>query len=216
MNADEAGTSDIAIVDSVSSLIDKSLVQRVTSSSLLDGSSTPRFAMLETIRDYALEQLAAHGEQDAGGSRHAAYFLARVETAASQLSGPEQARWIGQLDADHGNLRAALNWSLVEANSIELGLRLVGTLWPFWEFRGYLNEGRRWLAQAVQATETSASIAEDRAGLANALRGSGVLAQRQGDYPAALNFLDRSLTLYRNLRDERGLAMTLNDLGRVA
>ncbi|MDQ3548151.1 MAG: tetratricopeptide repeat protein, partial [Chloroflexota bacterium] len=212
----QSGDGEFGILNCVSSLIDMSLVQPLTAPSHEYISSAPRFAMLETIREYAREQLSANHELDDICSQHAAHFMATAEDAAPRLNGQDQTVWLDRLDADHPNLEAALTWSLAEANTTDLGPRLAGTLWTFWEIRGYVTEGRCWLAEAVQASELSGVIAGNRTCLANVLRGSGVLAQRQGVYPAALDYLERSATVYRELGDERGLALTLNDLGRVA
>ena len=108
----------------------------------------PRFRLLLTLRQYALELLAAQPEQAAWRDGHARYYLSLAERAHTGLTGPQQGGYLQQLDAEHDNLRAALGWA-IESQSVELALRLSGALARFWDMRGHAAEGQRWLGQAL-------------------------------------------------------------------
>ena len=125
-------------------LLDKSLLRQQEPP---DGE--PRFAMLETVREYALERLEQSGEAAAIRRRHAGHFLAMAERAAPALAGPGQRGWLERLEAEHDNLRAALGWSIAADDESAAALRLAGALGRFWEVRGHLTEGRRWLERAL-------------------------------------------------------------------
>jgi predicted ATPase/class 3 adenylate cyclase len=140
-------------------LADVSLI-RVTEGA--DGE--PRLAMLETIREYALERLAADDDLDEARRRHAEYYAAFAERAAAQLDGPAQLAALDRLEAENDNLRAALAWAL-EAPAADpagvgeravIGLRLVQALTYFWYQHGHAAEGRRWLQRAVELASADA------------------------------------------------------------
>jgi predicted ATPase/DNA-binding CsgD family transcriptional regulator len=195
-----------AALDAVAGLVDKSLLQQVA----LEGE--PRFSMLETIREFAMEQLEASGHEVDARRAHAEHFRRLAEEAESGLRGPRQQEWRDRLEADLDDLRAALAWTLgpsAAPQDAETGLLLVGALWYFWFQRGLTGEARRWLMQALAAT---ASRGRPRA---QALLGAGTLAWRQGDCPTARTFLDESAALWRDEGDVRGLAETLHVLGHV-
>ncbi len=210
------------ILDDVASLVDKSLVRQGAGSD-----DEPRFSMLETIREYALERLAESGEAEIVRRQHAAFFLALAEQAEPELRGPRQAAWLTRLEAEHDNLRAAVQWALDTAEA-ETGVRLAGALSRFWEARGHLSEGRRWLERAVRAADGRAqtlagggevkppSSVEFTRARAKALNGAGVLALCQGDYPRSRELHAQSLALKRELGDFVGIAASLNNLGNVA
>src|SRR5437867_1071258 len=130
-------------LDGISSLIDKSLLRQTEGP---DGE--PRFLMLETIREYALERLAESGEVETLHGRHAQYFLRMAEAAEPELRGPQQVLWLETLEREHDNLRAALRWAL-DRREVETALRLAAALPRFWFGHGYLSEGRRWLNEAL-------------------------------------------------------------------
>ena len=106
--------------------------------------------MLETIRAYGLEQLAAHDMERPIRERHVAYFLALAESARPELRGPRQTSWLARLEAELANLRAALDWSFGEGDPV-LGLRLALALDRFWQYHGHLREGRGWLERGLTA-----------------------------------------------------------------
>ena len=155
--------------------------------------------------------MIAAGEEERVRERHRDYFLALAEEAEPKLMGAEQAAWLQRLEEEHENLRAGLDWSLVEAGS-EGGLRLCGALQRFWWTRGHLSEGREWCARVLG----KAGAEERTSERAKALNVAGVLARRQGDYPAARALHEESLAIRRQLGDRRGMAASLNNLGNVA
>ncbi|MDQ5854174.1 MAG: tetratricopeptide repeat protein, partial [Chloroflexota bacterium] len=204
-----------SVLDGLQSLLDKSLIEQAVGQ---DGEA--RFRMLETIREYALEQAAARDESTRLRRRHAHYYLTLVEAAVPALGrGSQQFTWYHRLETEHDNLRAALHWAL-EQRDVELGLRLGGVLWPFWMTRGYLSEGRRWLEAFLamgDPDERLPSSTQPPASLyIRALRGAGWLASEQNDYGRAVALFEQSLRLARELKDTRHIARLLGDLGHVA
>jgi predicted ATPase len=189
-------------------------VEALHRSSLLQLQETaheePRFMMLETVREYALEQLAESREEDELRKQHAIYVLALVEAGAHQFFSPAQGPWLDQLEQEHDNLRAALRWCIGQRNA-EMGLRMTAALWTLWYVRGYA-EGRKYLSALLSLPE-SATVTAPRAG---SLLGAGQLALWQGDYATARTFLEESLALYRAVGDERGTAEALLADGFVA
>ncbi len=104
--------------------------------------------VLEPVRQYALDKLEESDEAEEARRRHAEFFLGLAEETETEMRGPEQATWLDRLEAEHDNLRGALSWAL-ERGEPELGLHLAEAFWWFWEARGYFDEGRRWLEQAL-------------------------------------------------------------------
>jgi predicted ATPase/transcriptional regulator with XRE-family HTH domain len=199
-----AGAGDV--LDVLTSLMDKSLLRPE------DGTDAePRFGMLETIREYALERLEESGEDEALSRRHAVYYRALAEQAEPALTGPEQPQWLARLEREHDNLRAALHWARESGDAV-FGLHLAGTLWRFWYTHGHLTEGRTWLDGFLEASGGG----EVPAIRAKGLLGAGVLARMQGDYARAAALCEESLTLYRLLGDTQGIAVALNVLGNAA
>ncbi len=169
-----------------------------------------RYRMLEPVRQYALGKLEECGEAEEARRRHAAWSLALAEEAEPKLKGPEQETWLELLEAEHHNLRAALQWSLGEGDA-GLGLRVAAALWSFWFMHGYLGEGRSWLESGLSRSSLAAGPTS-----AKALNGAGYIALRQGEYGAAKGLLERSLALYRELQDSEGIVSSLANLGLVA
>jgi len=133
----------VDVLEGLASLVDKSLVQ-----SEQDGEGGHRFRLLESVRDFALEQVTGFGEGQAVGRAHARYFLELAERAAPELVGPGQRVWFLRLEHEHDNLRAALRW-LWDHGENEQALRLAAALGYFWEVRGYLREGMTALDEAL-------------------------------------------------------------------
>ncbi|MGA8492004.1 MAG: protein kinase [Terriglobales bacterium] len=197
---------DLDLLDGMTSMVDKSLVQQFE-----PAKSESRFVMLETIREYALEKLAASGEEDSTRRAHAAYCLVLAEEEASEHSGAEVAEWLERLAFEHDNFRASLAW-LIETGDAEWGLRLGAALFRFWEMREYLAEGRDQLGKLLKlpgaATLTKAH--------GRALFAAGVLASEQGDYASADTLVRESLDIARKLRDQQAAAVCLNALAVIA
>jgi len=204
LEAVEAVCKDMTanVLDVVASLIDKSLLHQAEQEG-----GEPRFAMLETIREYGLECLATSGEMEATHRAHALYYVVLVEEAEPQLKGAQQVVWLGRLEREQENLRAALTW-LIEQEEGELALRLSGALWWFWNIRGYWSEGWRWLEAVLGLPQAQGRTARR----AKALRGAAEFANRLGN-PRVHSLVEESVFISRELGDKRGLAESLGDLG---
>ncbi len=166
----EEGLEEAEVLDLVSALVDKSLLIVGIGSG-----HTLRYRMLEPIWQFAREKLEESGEAESMKRAHAEYFLSLAEEAEPELKGPDQVEWLGRLEAEHDNMRAALSWAL-QHEEAELALGLGGALWSFWYRRGYHSAGRRWLegALAIDGWRSPESRAM-------ALGGLGMLAVQQGD-----------------------------------
>jgi predicted ATPase/transcriptional regulator with XRE-family HTH domain len=178
-----------------------------------NGEGSDRFAMLETLREYAEECLAAEEHEAVDvRNRHLQWCVGLAEEAEPELTGPDQAIWLARLEDEHNNLRAALNWAR-EHRAGEQGLRLAGALWRFWNTRGYHSEGRRRLDLVLTMQSMTSVSAEARA---RALNGAANLADNQGDYERATALNEEALALQRAAGDRRGIAASLNGLGNSA
>ncbi|HYW88015.1 MAG TPA: AAA family ATPase, partial [Chloroflexota bacterium] len=174
-----------------------------------------RFRLLETVREFALEQLEAGAEAGLVHQRHAAYYLALAEAAEPHVAGPARRSWLERLDREHDNVRAALAWSQA-AGQAETAIQLAGALGWFWFFQGYMSEGRGWLRAALSLTTEVAHPGEHATAIARALGVAGRLAHVQGDEAAARPLLENAAAHYGQLGDVRGLGYALTDLGQVA
>src|SRR3990172_7397324 len=203
LNAALTAIEPLASLDMLDSLVNKSILRQTET----DG--TPRLAMLETIREFGLEQLAHTHELEAARHAHAKYYLSFVEEAETYLTGADQKAWIKRLDREQDNLRAALHWA-IEHHAGELAQRMAGALQPFWLTRGYWSEGRRWLEEAL-AMDSGATLAP--AVRAKTLFGAGILTRFE--FARARMLLEASLTLYRALADKTGVLMALVELCRI-
>jgi predicted ATPase/Tfp pilus assembly protein PilF len=198
-DADELG---VDVLDGLASLVDKSMLWQKGKSK-----NERRFRMLETIREFGLEQLAASVEVEQIERCHALFFLDLAEYAEPQLTGPEQVVWLGRIESEHNNIRAALRWSK-EHSEIEIGLRLAVAMWRFWEVRGHHSEGRDWLVQLLDRSDDASKPVRARAFLR-----AGGLERDHGNYEHALPLLEKGLALYQELGDKWGVAATLNGIG---
>ena len=191
--------------EALASLVDKSLVRQ------RDGAEgEPRFGLLETIREYALERLEQRGELEELRRRHAMRFLELVEAAEPELSRANQVVWLDRLDEENDNIRAAVSWA-VAAGEIELALRLAGALVRFWSTRGLMREGRARLSEALAAPGSVAP-----ATLAKAHFAAGYAAVGEGDFLAARSDFERSLEHAREAADERAEGAALAQLAWLA
>jgi predicted ATPase/DNA-binding CsgD family transcriptional regulator len=205
------------VLELLSNLVDKPLVMTEVSP---EEEGALRYRMLETLRQYGLERLEESGEAQRVRERHAEYYLSLAEGADAQeaereLNAARPVAWLKRMESEHGNLGAALSWSLDEpdgGHAAELGLRLAVALWWFWHTRDYLTEGRRYLERAGSGMSTPTTTRLR----ARALDGAAWLALYQGDQVASKALIEEALVLYRELQDEEGIASGLTDLGLVA
>jgi predicted ATPase/DNA-binding winged helix-turn-helix (wHTH) protein len=191
----------IDLFEGLASLVDQNLVQRVD-----PAHAEPRFIMLETIREYALERLQESGEQAAVRRAHAAYCLVLAEEGNPELEPADRARWLTQCDAEVDNFRFALDW-LFQTRDLDWGLRLCVALFRFWDMREHLAEGRARLETILRLAGNE--YPKERARISQFL---GALTTAQGDYLAAKRLLEESLSLYEELGDQWGIAASLNAL----
>lgn len=199
------GMENWEVVDLLTSLVDKSLV-------IFEArDAQKRYRLLETVREYGTERLVETEEAEAVRKRHRNYFQELATEAEPKLIGLDQTEWLQRLEAEHDNLRAALDWSLSDLEE-PAGLRICGALSRFWSARGHLSEGREWCVQILAAASTEA-LTVDRAKTLNV---AGNLARLQSDYASARALFEESLVISRKLGDKRGIAHSLNGLGLVA
>jgi non-specific serine/threonine protein kinase len=199
------GIEEYEALDLLAHLVDKSLVMVAES----EEQGEARYRLLETVRQYAQDRLLESGESAAIRDRHVGYYVRFVREAEPRLTGAERSVWLDRLEAEHDNLRAAIQWSL--ANSAEIALELTGALWWFWQYRGYWSEGRQWLQRALEQPGDG----ESDGARAKALYGAGALSWLLGDPLSARSLLEESASLSRAAGDERALAYALTFLGRT-
>ncbi|MCB9139931.1 MAG: XRE family transcriptional regulator [Caldilineaceae bacterium] len=184
------------------------LLRRLLAKSLLirtgESFGAQRFVLLDSLRYFALEELARAQEATRARQDHAAYMQAAVDAAVAAQSGADRKAALDRLEAEIYNLRNALRFLL--DTEPEAAMRLAGDLGDFWYVRGYNSEGRAWLAQVLQR-----SVGGERR--AYALLAAGRLAMAQSDYAEAHAFLDEAEFIFGTLGDERGLARLLHVRG---
>jgi predicted ATPase len=193
--SDVATVSHVAILDVLAALIDASLVQAMT-----DEGDEPRFRLLETVREYGLERLAAAGEAEDIAQAHAVTMAAFVAAAEPNLLGPDEVRWQARCAAELGNLRAALSWAI--DHDLEMALRMGGSLWAYWAWY-QLAEGRRWLTLALSRDGKVAPRVRSRA-----LTTQAALAVLEGD-DSELEITQEALELARAAGDLSAEAVAL-------
>jgi predicted ATPase/DNA-binding CsgD family transcriptional regulator len=191
-----------AVLDVVAALVDQSLLKRVESAN-----TEPRYRLLETIREYGLEQLAASGELEIAAQRHAEYFVHLAEDAEAGLAGADWRAWRSQLYVERENLQAALDWAVAWGET-DIALRLVGSLWR-WFRPDAIAEGRRWIELALALP---GGAVQSRA---KALYALGVVAMQQGDYRVAAAAWKDSISIWCALGDLPRLADTLMYLASI-
>ena len=201
--ADELATD---VLDGLTALVDNSLL-RIEEQP--DGE--PRFIMLQTIREYALDELEASGEATALRKRHAEFFLSMALEIEPHLSEPSPEAWLDRLEIEQDNLGAALRW-LTESGETEGGLRLAVALWRFWHMRSYFREG---LDRLITLLDLPTSSPTSRVRL-KALYAAGVLSDARGDYDSGRRFFEEHLEINRAIGDKWGIANALNNLGIAA
>ncbi len=168
----------------------------------------PRYELLETIREYAVEHLRRNGREGRVRDRHAERFVWLAETAEPELVGPDQTRWLDRLEDEHANFRAALR-HLVAIRSGGLARRLAGALGRFWHNRGHWTFARRVYADVLALGDVDAAGPE----LATVLLWDGCMASTQGDYARARASLERCERIAVERGDRQGIAKAANALG---
>jgi predicted ATPase/DNA-binding winged helix-turn-helix (wHTH) protein len=195
---------DTGLMPALIGLINKSIIGRKNSQ------GEARFAMLEVIREYALERLAASGEVNVLQRRHADFFCRLAERyARSRQKGETAAPAIRVLGGEIGNLRAAMGWSR-DNRALELQLRTASALRSFWADLGQHEEGLKWLDAALSSATPVSPLTR-----AKALDASGLLARLRGDYEDAVTRTEQALSLYRGLGDDDAVADSLMLLGNT-
>jgi predicted ATPase/DNA-binding NarL/FixJ family response regulator len=200
------GVAEADVLDLLAALVDQSLLRTE------EQQGEARFRMLETIREYAFEQLITAGEVAQTRQRHGDHFLALAEAAKPQLRGPEQAVWLARLEAERDELRTALDW-MVERGDAEQALLLASLLVDFWVIRGHFVEGLAWLERALALPVPGRGATRGRT---RALRFASVLASFHGAYERARALAEQSLVLARDLEDRPEIANSLGALGIAA
>ncbi|MCC7023474.1 MAG: adenylate/guanylate cyclase domain-containing protein [Thermomicrobiales bacterium] len=189
------------------------LMERLCQHSLLrqeeDAGSEPRFAMLETVREFATERLAESGEEAATRDAHAAFFSALAEQARVAMLGPDEASWHARLTVEHGNVRAALGW-LLERQQADAALALAVGVRRFWEFRYHYAEGIAWLERALAAAGPEPTRTR-----AWGLRSLGNLVFVSGDARRAAELYEEALAIFRAEGDDEGASLALASLAIV-
>ncbi|MBV9169122.1 MAG: tetratricopeptide repeat protein, partial [Chloroflexi bacterium] len=193
------------LLEGLAGLVDHSLLRKEP-----DPDGGLRVGMLETLRAFALERLAAESDLEATQRRHATFFVDLAEQAAApRLDGPDGPALLSRLELEHDNLRVALRW-LLDHGDGERAVQLAGALWSFWEVRGHLNEGLTWLDAALARDSPVSSPVRARA-----LIGAAALRRERGEYSAAAASARESATIRRTLGDQAGLAESLLILANI-
>lgn len=186
------GIAPSQLLPLLASLVDKSLV---TAETLRSGDA--RYRLLETIRQYAAEQLAVSGETTALRDRHLRSFLQLIEKTEAKLKGEDQQRWLDWLEVAYDNVRAALSWSL-ESDQIEAGLRMAVALYQFWIIRDYREEGLNWFERLLaQATEAITPVVH-----VNALTYASLMASFAAQTETQVRYAEAALRLGETAGEE--------------
>jgi len=197
---------ELEALEGLSALVDKSLVRPIAPS---DG--LPRFAMLETIRQFGQEALLTEGELERTRRHHGQYFLNLALQVEVQLTGEAQSAWLEQCERELDNLRAALRWA-IDAGEADLGQEAAGALWRFWQQHGHLAEGRGWLNELLAMPSGQGRTAAR----AKALTGAGGIAWWQIDHAGAEAFYGEALAIERELGEPARIAEALYNQAFVA
>lgn len=196
--------NNVDILEGVTTLVNNSLLRQ----ELADGSE-PRFRMLETIREYALERLNESGEMPELQRRHAHYYNGIILKEASYgVTSRDATMWLNRLEREHDNIQAALAWSETTLEGRELALSIMATLTWFWYRRGFFNEGRVWTDRILASTSPEPGPLR-----AAALQMSSRMAMWRGDLHTAVTRAKEALTLWQRLEDENKVPMSLMETG---
>jgi predicted ATPase len=197
------GETPVDIFDGLERLVDLSLVVPPE-----EAGGELRFRSLETIREFATQRLAEAGEAESTRRLHAEFYATLAEQIEPEVRGSSHAQWADRLDAEYGNVHAALEWS--RRHDADLGLRLCAAIWRYWESHSLIGEGRAWLESFVALNPSETAVR------ARALVALAALACYQGALHVARTRAEEGLSIYRHLDDETGVAHALNELGVIA
>ncbi len=205
--AEAMGTARGTAVENVLEPLGRLVEQSLVTTEVL-GDNETRYGMLEPVRQYAFERLEESGEARTVRRCHAEFYLALAEQAFPELRGPRQTEWLGRLEWENSNLRAAMGWALAN-REVETAARLGWALWVFWLLRGYQREGSRWMEALLEQgpPATLRTVASTVA---------GIMTYWQGDYEASHRYLQESLELARRAGDADCIAHALYGLGLLA
>ena len=193
--------SERDLLTDIQALLESSLVR------LIAEEDEPRFAMLETVREFAAELLDQAAQGPEVREAHARYFLDLAGTAGAGLRTADQASWLRRLEADHENLRAAFGWAL-EHDEAEAVAESGWALWIFWWIRSHLDEGLRWMNATLQHAERLSRSARARASAV-----AGVMHFWRADFGEAIPLIAPVLEEFRELEDKTGIALCQLALG---
>jgi predicted ATPase/class 3 adenylate cyclase len=195
----DPGELGLDILEGLTSLVDQSLIRRSEPSE-----GDPRFSMLETIREFGLQELQEGGDFEAVRRRHGERFLSLALEAEPHLTAEDQGEWLDLCDREHPNIREALRWA-IEAGEAERAQHVAGGLWRFWQQRGHISEGRRWFEEILAMPEGQ----ERTPARAKALIGAGGIAWWQQDRDTAGARYREALAIERELGDPVRIAEAL-------
>lgn len=198
-------SDDPALLDALQTLIDHSLVWRVELPN-----EPPRFQMLAMLREYALERLGERAALETFQLLHAEYFDAFVERTIPELHDSRQPMATRRLEAEQGNLRAALEWCCSTGGDAQTGMRLAGRLWEYWMIHGDGAEGETWMLRLLSRP----GVDQPTVWRARLLNGLGMLVDLR--LQDARQYFDESLAIFRSLDDRYGQAWVLSHLGQNA
>jgi predicted ATPase/class 3 adenylate cyclase len=204
-----SGDLEMDVLDGVASLVEKSLVRQEESE---EGES--RFVVLQVVREYATELLqGSREESEQTRTEHARYYMQMTEAAQPGLQGPDQIIWLDRLERENDNLRAALAWS-IESGDADTTLRLFWALWWFWQVRGFLSEGLKWIQSALYITTAPVSVLTR----ARALLAASLIEWLHNNYKMTRRYAQESMDLLREIGQEESMtfAFSLVFLGAAA
>jgi predicted ATPase/Tfp pilus assembly protein PilF len=190
-------------LDLIANLLDNSML-----TSSVGEQGDMRVGMLDSIREYAMEQLIESGELEVVRRNQAEFYLALVEQAKPYLYGADETLWAGRLRAERDNIRAVLTWA--RERDVELGLRLCGSIWHFWESHNSIVDGHAWLESLLALSAPATALR------AKALHAAAVLASYVGEYETARAHIEEALPIFERLGDKGAIAGALNELGVLA
>ena len=199
------GGGSVPTLEQLASLVDKSMLQHEVRP---DGE--PRFILLETLREYALEQLDASGQTEMVHRNHMAYYLHWVEAIEPGPKDPNLGVWMNRLEEEHDNIRLALEWALAHGEQPN-AQRIAGAIWRFWQIHGHVEEGINWMKAVLNRSSEIPSLVR-----AKALWGAGWMGMVRGTLDLSRRYFEEGAEISRALGNDRFLGLSLHGIGAVA